>query len=196
MSFALKDIYQSVTNQIITALEAGTSPWVCPWQAGSGDLAPANLSSGRPYRGINVLLLNLRARSSGYTANRWITFQQARGLGACVRKGEEGTPVVFFKMLERDGAMPAAANDQPGRKVIPLLRTFTVFNAAQIDGLPEALLPKLSAPNYWDSCGVADLILQASQADLRHGGSRAFYSPSQDFIQMPERASFDSADAY
>ena len=88
MSFALKDVYQSVTNQIITALEAGTPPWVCPWQAGSGDLAPANLSSGRPYRGINVLLLNLRAMSSGYSANRWLTFQQARGLGACVRKGE------------------------------------------------------------------------------------------------------------
>ena len=196
MSFALKDVYQSVTNQIITALEAGTPPWVCPWQAGSGDLAPANLSSGRPYRGINVLLLNLRAMSSGYSVNRWMTFHQARGLGACVRKGEEGTPVVFFKMLERDGAMPSAANDQPGRKVIPLLRTFTVFNAAQIDGLPEAMLPTLSAPNHWDSCGVAELILLASQADIRHGGNRAFYSPSQDFIQMPERASFAGADAY
>ena len=196
MSFALKDVYQSVTDQIVTALETGTPPWVCPWQAGSGDLAPANLSSGRPYRGINVLLLNLRAMSSGYSANRWMTFQQARGLGACVRKGEEGTPVVFFKMLERDGAMPVAANDYPGRKVIPLLRTFTVFNAAQIDGLPGALIPAPAAARDWNVCEVAELILLASQADIRHGGSRAFYSPSHDFIQMPERASFDSAEGY
>ena len=196
MSFALKDIYQSVTNQIITALEAGTPPWVCPWQAGSGDMAPANLSSGRPYRGINVLLLNLRAMSSGYSANRWLTFQQARGLGACVRKGEEGTPVVFFKMLERDGVTPSAANDQPDRKVVPLLKTFTVFNAAQIDGLPEALQPVPLPTAEWTSCEVAELILSASGADIRHGGSRAFYSPSQDFIQMPDRSAFATADDY
>ena len=63
-----------------------------------------------------------------------------------MRKGEEGTPVVFFKMLERDGSVPSAANDQPGRKVIPLLKTFTVFNAAQIDGLPEGLLPQSKLP--------------------------------------------------
>ena len=196
MTHALKDVYQSVTDQIIAALEAGTPPWVCPWQGGAGNLAPANLSSGRPYRGINVLLLNLRAMSCGFSANRWMTFQQARWLGACVRKGEEGTPVVFFKMLERDSGIPSAANDQPGRKVVPLLRTFTVFNAAQIDGLPEALLPTLSASYQWDSCGVAELILLASRADIRHGGNRAFYSPSQDVIQMPERASFANADAY
>ena len=196
MSFALKDIYQSVTNQIITALEAGTPPWVCPWQAGSGDLAPANLSSGRPYRGINVLLLNLRAMRSGYSANRWMTFQQARGLGASVRKGEEGTPVVFFKMLECDGVVPRAANDQPDRKVIPLLRTFTVFNAAQIDSLPDALLPAPAAASDWTACEVAELILAASKAQITHGGNRAFYSPSQDLIQLPDRGAFDSAEGY
>ena len=193
MSFALKDIYQSVTNQIIAALEAGTPPWVCPWQAGSGDLAPANLSSGRPYRGINVLLLNLRAMSSGYTANRWMTFQQARGLGACVRKGEEGTPVVFFKMHEVGTGDAQVTVD---RKVIPLLRSFTVFNAAQIDGLPEALQPAPQAAPIWNACDVAELILHASQAQIRHGGARAFYAPSLDLIQLPERSAFANATAY
>lgn len=100
MTHVLKDVYQSVTNQIIAALEAGTPPWVCPWQGGAGDLAPANLASGRPYRGINVLLLSLRAMGCGYSVNRWMTFQQARSLGALVRQGEQGTPIVFFKMHE------------------------------------------------------------------------------------------------
>ena len=193
MSFALKDIYQSVTNQIIAALEAGTPPWVCPWQAGSGDLAPANLSSGRPYRGINVLLLNLRAMSSGYTANRWMTFQQARGLGACVRKGEEGTPVVFFKMHEVGTGDAQVTVD---RKVIPLLRSFTVFNAAQIDGLPDALQPASQAAPDWNACDVAELILNASQAQIRNGGARAFYAPSLDVIQLPERSAFANATGY
>ena len=201
MTHPLKDLYQSVTNQIIAALEAGTQPWVCPWQAGAGDLAPANLASGRPYRGINVLLLNLRAISCGYGVNRWMTFQQACSLGAAVRKGEHGTPIVFFKMHEfgtGDAQVAPATYPSKGedRKVIPLLRSFTVFNAAQIDGLPEALQPAPQAAPDWNACDTAELILNASQAQIRHGGSRAFYAPSLDVIQLPERSAFANATDY
>ena len=54
-------------------------------------MCPADLSSGRRYRGINVLLLSLKAMQRGYSANRWITYPQAKALGAQVRKGESGT---------------------------------------------------------------------------------------------------------
>ena len=193
MTHVLKDLYQSVTDQIIAALEAGTQPWVCPWQGGAGDLAPANLASGRPYRGINVLLLNLRAMSCGYGTNRWMTFQQACSLGASVRKGEHGTSIVFFKMHEVGiGDAPVTVD----RKVIPLLRSFTVFNAAQIDGLPEALQPAPQASPDWNACDVAEVILNASQAQIRHGGARAFYAPSLDVIQLPERSAFANATDY
>ena len=193
MTHVLKDLYQSVTDQIIAALKAGTQPWVCPWQAGAGDLAPANLASGRPYRGINVLLLNLRAMSCGCGTNRWMTFQQACSLGASVRKGEHGTPIVFFKMHEVGTGDAQVTVD---RKVIPLLRSFTVFNAAQIDGLPEALQPAPQAAPDWNACDVAELILNASQAQIRHGGARAFYAPSLDVIQLPERSAFANATGY
>lgn len=198
MSHVLKDIYQSVTNQIIAALEAGTQPWVCPWQAGAGDMAPANLASGRPYRGINVLLLNLRAMIGGYSLNRWMTFQQARSLGASVRMGEQGTPIVFFKMHEVGTGDAHATYSSRGedRKVIPLLRSFTVFNAAQIDGLPEVLQPAPQAAPDWNACEVAELILTASQAQIRHGGARAFYAPALDVIQLPERSAFANATDY
>ena len=199
MTHALKDVYQSVTDQIIAALEAGTPPWVCPWQGGAGDLAPANLASGRPYRGINVLLLNLRAMRCGFSANRWMTFQQARDLGACVRKGEHGTPIVFFKMHEV-GDRSALVATPPTRgqdtKVIPLLRSFTVFNAAQIDDLPEALQAVPLAAPPWQACEVAELILSASRADIRHGGARACYAPALDVIELPERSAFACATDY
>jgi antirestriction protein ArdC len=102
----LKDVYASVTTKIIAALETGTPPWVHPWRAGAGSLCPANLSSGRRYRGINVLLLNMTAMERGYSLNRWLTFQQARALGGHVRKGEQGTEVVLYKLRERDGEKP------------------------------------------------------------------------------------------
>lgn len=198
MTFILKDVYQSVTNTIITALEAGTPPWVHPWNHGAGDMLPANLASGRRYRGINVLLLNLKTMQCGYAANRWLTYNQARTLGASVRKGEHGTEVVLFKMLELDPAdhQPQAAANDEGRRVIPLIRSFVVFNAAQIDGLPDGLLPEAKAPTAWESCEAAEAILTTSGAAIAHGGARAFYSPSMDMIQLPERSQFVSPTAY
>lgn len=194
MSHALKDVYASVTQTIINALESGTPPWVHPWQTGAGDLCPANLSSGRRYRGINVLLLNMMAMQRGYSANRWLTYQQARTLGAHVRKGEQGTEIVFFKMHEVAADTPAYRDES--RKVIPLLRSFTVFNADQIDDLPEALVPFPAPVHEWEACEAAELILANSHADIRHGGSGAFYAPTEDRIQLPDRSAFATATGY
>ena len=192
MSSPIHDLYASVTQQIITALEAGTPPWVCPWERGHGSALPANLSTSRPYRGINVLLLNLQQMARGYTLNRWITYSQARALGGCVRRGETGTGIVFFKMMERD----EAANDPGQRRVIPLLRSFTVFNAAQVDALPEALTAVPAPPEGWTPIGAADELLARSGAVIRHGGDRAFYRPADDVIQLPLPAVFPQASHY
>ena len=192
MSSTPKDVYASVTNTIITALEAGTPPWVKSWTAGAD--CPANLSSGRRYRGINVLLLNLTAMQRGYSVNRWMTYQQARALGAQVRKGESGTEVVLYKLLETEQPVPMAQGE--ARRVIPLIRSFTVFNAAQIDSLPDGLVPEPKAAHEWDACEGAEAILSASGAEIRHGGDSAFYSPAHDFIQLPERRAFPDATAY
>lgn len=198
MSHTLRDVYQNVTNTIIKALEAGTPPWVHPWHSGAGDMVPANLSSGRRYRGINVLLLSMRVMQHGYATNRWLTYQQARALGAHVRKGEQGTEVVLFKMHEfgAGACEPITAGRDTDRRVIPLIRSFTVFNAGQIDDLPLALMPTPAPVHEWDACEAAEAILATSGADIRHGGSRAFYAPSQDCIQLPDRSAFASAADY
>jgi antirestriction protein ArdC len=194
------DLYAEVTQQIIAALEAGTPPWVCPWDKAHASLLPANLSTGRPYRGINILLLNLRQMAAGYPSPRWLTFQQAHSLGAKVRKGERGTKIVFFKLLERDPAgaecgdaesgFARAANDDPPRRVIPLLKSFTVFNEAQVDDLPADLTWPESPGREFNACDVADDLLTQSGALFQQGGSQAYYSPSQDLIQMPPREVF------
>ena len=186
------DLYASVTDKIIAALEAGTAPWVCPWSKGQGSALPANLASSRPYRGINVLLLNMQQMAHGYPLNRWITFQQAKALGGSVRKGEHGTGIVFFKMLERD----EAANDPGTRKVIPLLRSFTVFNADQVDGLPEALTAIPAPPEGWTPIAAAEEVMARSGATIRHSGDRAFYRPADDLIYMPPREAFPNPSNY
>jgi len=195
MITVLRDLYQTVTDKIVAALESGTPPWVRPWTGADFDPAPANATTQRPYRGINVLLLNLQSMSRGFERNRWMTFQQALSVGACVRKGEHGTPVVFFKMHEVDAA---GVERQPAeeRKVIPLLRSFTVFNVDQVDGLPTALAPSPSPVPVWEAHDMAEHLIAESGAVVRHGGSRAFYAPANDFIQLPSRPAFGTASDY
>jgi antirestriction protein ArdC len=185
------DLYTAVTNQIIAALEAGTPPWVCPWDRSHGSAIPANLTTGRPYRGINVLLLNLQQIVGGYADNRWLTFQQAIKLGGRIRRGESGTRIVFFKLLDRDD-LAVSAPPSAARKVIPLLRSFTVFNAAQADGLPASLTAQEPAPEGWNPVAIADALLSGSGAHIQHGGNRALYSPSLDIIQLPPLSAFSA----
>lgn len=190
------DLYAAVTERIIAALEAGAAPWHCPWRRDPADARPVNATTARPYRGINVLLLNLQSLAHGYQSSRWLTCQQARAVDAFVRKGEQGTQIVFFKMHEIDKVGHQAPATDPERRLVPLLRTFTVFNVDQIEGLPAKLMPEQPQPLHWEPLAQAETILTSSGAVLRHGGSRAFYAPDADFIQMPPRAAFDSAGDY
>jgi antirestriction protein ArdC len=191
----MSDLYEAVTARIVAALEAGTPPWIRPWSTDPADAAPCNLATRRPYRGVNVLLLNLQAAACGYERNRWLTFRGAQALGARVRRGETGTPIVFFKLKEvrGDSEVSEAGGDV---RVVPLLRTFTVFNAAQIEGLPPELLPQGRSAPAWSPLEAAEDVLWASGAEIQHGGSKAFYAPSQDRIQLPPRSAFPEARDY
>ena len=84
-----KSVYEIVTERILEKLEQGTVPWRKPWSAGG---APRNLVSGKEYRGVNIFLLG----SQGFTSPFWVTFKQAKQLGGSVRKGERGTPCIFW----------------------------------------------------------------------------------------------------
>ena len=186
----MRDIYTDVTNRIITALEAGTPPWISPWRDGTA--LPSNLATRKSYRGINILMLSIEARLSGYPDSRWVTLRQANELGAKVRKGSHGTPIVFFKMKEIADAVDA---EEP-KRVIPMLRSYTVFNASQLDFLPERFELR-SSPPAWQPIGEAEQLIYDTGAVIHHGGNRAFYRPSDDIIQLPPPAWFpDTADYY
>ena len=184
----MKDFYQSVTDRIVSAIEAGTPPWVRPWSV--SDQRPKNAATGRLYRGINSLLLGLEAQARGYASGAWLTYRQAAALNAQVRGGEHGTSVVLYKLHEVDDA-----KTEGEKRVIPLLRTFTVFNVAQIDGLPQPAQPAQPTAG-WNSHLEAELLLSASGADIRHGAPKAYYSRIMDLIHLPVKHAFKDQGAY
>lgn len=190
--------YQEVTDRIVAALDAGTRPWQRPWDppkaAKTTDRPalqlPFNGATGRRYRGINVLLL-LGTSDSPFTGAdpRWCTYRQATERGWQVRKGERATTVFFYKRIEIEDRRRGEDDDSTRR--IPVLRAYSVFNAAQIDGIPPFRAPTADeAP--WRRPEASDVILRNSGASIRIGGDRAFYMLATDHIQLPPDSAFKS----
>jgi antirestriction protein ArdC len=183
--------YQIVTDRIITMLEQGTVPWHKPWGI---DGQPKSLASGKAYRGINIFMLNCVAQAAGYKSSWWLTFNQVKERGGTVRKGEHSTPVVFWKILERETEI--ADSDESSIRKIPMLRYFQVFNVEQCDGI-EHPKPQLIERTFDPIIACEQLIAGVpNPPEIRHGGSQAFYRPSQDLLNMPERKLFESPEEY
>ena len=180
-----RDLFKEVTDGIVTALENGVPPWVRPWDPGQG--LPSNAISNRPYRGINVPLLWLASMDRGFSTDRWMTFKQAQEVGGHVKSGERGTRVILWKPVPIKDEVPV---DSEKSKTIPIIRSFVVFNEAQVEGLP----PRKEKLVIWESDDLAEQYL--SLADVQYGGGRAFYAPSPDLIQLPPRNAFEESGGF
>ena len=130
-STARDDLYQSVTDAIIAELELGLKPWKRPWKmTGAGFPLRHN---GQPYRGINTLVLWMTMAAKGYTSPYFMTYRQAASLGAQVRKGEKATTVTYSDTIRRKAEQADGTEEE---RSIWFLKSYAVFNAGQIDGLP------------------------------------------------------------
>jgi len=192
-----EDIYTRVTNQIVTALERGVRPWLKPWCANTyaaGRVSRPLRHTSEPYQGINILMLWASAEDQGFTCPHWLTFRQAKELGGFVRKGEKGSQVVYANTLTK------TKTDDKGEEVeaqIPYLKTYTVFNACQIEGLPDKFHTLVEPPKETiERIEHADHFFNATGADIRTGGNRAFYTISHDYIRMPAIECFRDAEAH
>lgn len=190
------DIYTQITNKIISDLEKGVPTWVKPWNTGtlSGRITLPLRHNGQAYRGLNILLLWLAIIERGYTFNRWMTYKQARELGGQVMKGTKGEAVIYADAIHK------TETDDNGQEIaykIPFMKSYTVFNVEQIDGLPDSFYTKAEPVNP-DICrdDTLEAFFTATKATIRHGGSRAFYNNSLDFVQMPPLECFITSEAY
>lgn len=191
-----RDLHQDITDRVVKALEAGAAPWLQPWASGARHMGnPRNADTRRPYNGVNVLLLWMAQHAGGYTSSEWLTYKQAKARGGHVRKGEKGTEVIFYKKLTFKEVNDQGEEEE--RNPL-LLRSYTVFNVEQCDGLKLPGTPEpIEANANPDDLNPAfmDMVRQTG-ADVRHGGGRAYYTPTLDYVQMPELAAFRDAAHY
>jgi len=191
------DVYQKITDQIVSELEKGVRPWFKPWNAehAAGRITRPLRGNGIPYQGINVLMLWSAAMAKGYAAPIWMTFRQALELGAYVRKGEEGSLVVYADKIIRTET--DAATGEEAERAIPFMKGYTVFNVEQIEGLPEHYYarpgPRTETVQRIER---AEAFFAATGAKVVHGGSRACYVISADHVHMPCIDFFRDSESY
>lgn len=191
------DPHDRITGRILAELEQGTRPWLKPWSG--GDIAASRgvrplRATGEPYRGINVLLLWLEAEAAGYVSPSWMTYRQAHALGAQVRKGEHGATVVYYGQSSTTTKDEATGEDR--EQGFRFLKTYTVFNVAQIEGLADRFHAVPEPLPEVERMEAAEAFFERIPATVNHGGDRAFYMPGADRIQLPPFAAFHDAHGY
>lgn len=183
-----------ITQEIITRLEAGTKPWIKPWR-GVPVSRPLR-SCGIPYRGMNVFWLWMVADMCGYASPFWMTYNQAQSLGAQVRKGEKSTIAIFYKSYTKEVEVPdTGEKTDEARRV---LKAYPVFNADQVESLPERFHPaatlELVEPEGREA--ELDAFFAAIPVNLRHQSGEAYYEPTADRVTMPPVSLFNGFDHY
>jgi antirestriction protein ArdC len=186
-------IHRMVTDRMIAALERGTVPWHKPWNAADG--RPTSMTTGQPYRGVNVFLLGLTAAEEGYRSRYWGTYRQIAQLGGQVRRGEHATLVVLWKPVEVADRDPHTSDVTV--KQVPVLRYYRVFNAAQADHLPQRFYPTLEQDTQIrQPQAMLDGYLAYGPVLRHRAGDRAAYQPASDTIRLPLRSQFTSPEHY
>ncbi len=192
-----------VTKRILAELEKGSVPWVKPWKelgvAGGGNI-PVNHISNDPYHGINVLALWC-AGIGKFESNRWLTKKQVLGLGGRIiyEEFKKSTEIIFWRKVEKK-VKDENGDDADGSYW--LLRFYNVYNVDQCVNLRETKWDKVkkevpvvvSDPDGFNS--EYEAAVRATGATIKHGGDRAFYIPSRDFIQLPHKNQFSEASQY
>ncbi|MFD3002612.1 ArdC family protein [Pontibacter toksunensis] len=188
---------EQVTNEVIAQLEQGKVPWQKPWTSYG---LPRNYSSGRHYEGFNAFYLHYITEERHFTTPYFLTFRQAKELGGHVKKGEKGTPIIYWKIREEkdcENTLEKAEEEKEhGRKFVPFI--WTVFNIDQIEGVDFAL-PEAVERTELQVIAACQKVVERyplPRPHIGHGGTQAYYAPVSDRVQLPELRYFVSPHAY
>jgi antirestriction protein ArdC len=197
------EIRERITNTIVESLKSGgLPPWRQPWANDKNAGFPTNVT-GRRYHGINPLLLQIAAMRHGFKSKWWGTFRQWDMLDGKVMKrpddvepGQWGTSIIFWSKTTK-----TEENDhgEEEKKTVFFMRTYVVFNIDQVRGdhLDRIRVGhNIPTDTPVETYEAADKVIEATEADIRYGGNRAFYDRHGDYIQVPLREQFSAGEYY
>jgi antirestriction protein ArdC len=103
--------------------------------------------------------------------------------------------VVYASTVTRTETDEETVEEQ--ERDIPFMKGYTVFNVEQIEGLPAHFYarpePRLDPVQRIDH---AEAFFAATGAEIRNGGTQAYYAVHPDYVQMPSFQTFRDAESY
>lgn len=199
---------KAMVDQLLAFIESNPTAWEAGWYKVGG--APRNGKTGKNYNGLNALWLYLLAENKGYTDPRWVTYQQAKDLKASVKAGEKSSNVFYWSWYDKKTKKPFdeetvkdMSKDERQKyldeNVRPVLKYYQVFNASQCNNFPklDAEQQEMPADERARQNATIESIIANSAAPVYYdGGNRAYYSPGQDSIHLPEIKRFHTMQDY
>lgn len=189
-----QSIYDQVTESLIEAIEKGCLAWRKPWSASTCNV-PLR-SCGKPYQGINVVILWVASMAKGLNSPYWMTYNQVQALGGHVRKGEKATTICYYSTFSKNVETESGEVEE---KHIPFLKAYRVFNAEQCEKLPEQFYPVVSVNEQESSKRIEeiDAFVSTLGADIRcQNMDRAFYNSRLDLVSVPSILDFVDSEHY
>lgn len=187
------DLYQSITDRIISQLEEGVCPWHKPWMG--SNLCISHVT-GKPYSLLNQILLEGEQ-------GEYLTFNQCREEGGHVKKGEKSKFVVFWKWLDKKDDKGNVEIGPDGNPVkIPYLRYYNVFHIDQCEGIDPHFPSKFKLPDEHAAADqraeevLQDYITRSGVTLESRMSSEAYYRPLDDHIVLPKIEQFKSTAEY
>lgn len=159
-------------------------------------IRPQNPVTKAKYQGSNRFRLAFQAIRKGYTDPRWVTFLQATENGWKIKKEEKGTLCEKWIWTEEKTVKNEEGKEEKiiMERKVPIVNYFILFNANQIEGMPELKKEKLSNTTILE---IADNFIKSSECPINElAQEKSFYSPSEDKIVLPLRKYFKSEEAF
>lgn len=182
------DIQQDVTNNIIELLDqVDLNDYQPPFANLAAKGIPENPITQNRYQGINILALWFNQKARALPSNKWASFKQWKQIGACVKKGEKGARVIFYKTLNAERENKKGELEE---FKIPMLKHYTVFNATQVEGFEDQDSVKIPTQDLVRKNRLIEQFCQNTKANIKHEGGSAFYDPLADAITMPNTRLF------
>lgn len=191
-----RDFYAETTSRLIELIQADPKKWKQPWTT-IGSQFPKNMATNNYYQGANLIFLAVSSIERGYTSNYWATFNQIEALGGSVIKGQHGAHVRKWISFDEENDLEPGTQKRAG-----MVKFYTVFNYQQTTGLSEerfaAIIEDDRTPDerFTEADATIKRYLANGGPRLQFGFDRAYFSPSEDLVAMPNFSAFNSPEDY
>ena len=193
---------EQMVDVFIKSLEENIIPWEQDWVSGIA----FNPVTKTRYNGTNAFWLMYQCYKNKWNDPRFCTFVQAKQKGWKIKPESKSTVVEFFSPYDKKekkkitwAEVNRLANELSredyDNRVSFIVSFYRVFNAEQIEGIPEYKQENTS----WDKESVIalrDNLFKNMEVKFHEEGNKAFYSPVFDSITLPPIDMFKSEYGY